>query len=152
MPGELYGLQNGHAAQAGTVTLSEAGATFEIEAVRSLHRHNIPWEQGTDVVVIRTVGIADIGKRLACTYTLFSNDGVPAPLGDIFSSVVHVWDIQAMLHLSTAWNHGHHGGKFTSEDEITETWHLAMSVFYGRCQGLGSQFKVLIPCIVMACC
>lgn len=55
----LFALQNGHAAQVGTATVSEAGATSETEAVRIMHNHDLLRQQGKDLFVIRTVVTTD---------------------------------------------------------------------------------------------
>lgn len=45
MPVNLFALHDGHSLQVGTAKMSEAGGTFEIEAVRVMHNHDLPLEQ-----------------------------------------------------------------------------------------------------------
>lgn len=54
--------------------MSEARATCESEAVRTVPNHDLPCEQGTDLVVFQTVVIMDSAKHFSYLYTLLTND------------------------------------------------------------------------------
>lgn len=84
----------------GTATVSKESAASETETMRKMHNPDLPREQGSHSVVVRTVVIADLVKDLAYSYTFLANDEVPGTLGDIISSRPHAWDIQAMILLS----------------------------------------------------
>lgn len=114
--------------------MTEAGATFETEEIRSMHKHNLPSEQGMDLVDILTVIIEDSVKVLAHPYTFHTTDGVSANLGNMFSSGVFALDIKAMLSLSTASgsSQGHRAGQVGSGNDTTEVQHSAMPVYSGR--------------------
>lgn len=75
---KLSALHNGHAVQVSTSTVGEAGATSEVEAVRSMHNHLFPCDRNKDLAVILTVVIADFFKDLAYPYTFNTNVDVPA--------------------------------------------------------------------------
>lgn len=87
VPVMLYPLHNCHKRQVGTARLSKACAPSETEAVRTLQNHNLPREQGTDLVV-QTVIFEDSVKDPA--YTFHTNDEVLATLGDTVSSGLYV--------------------------------------------------------------
>lgn len=92
VPLELLALHNGHTAHVGTTIVSEAAVKSETEAVRSLLKNDLPWKQCLEVVIIRTLFIADAVKDLANTYKFHMTDEVLAPLGDIFQSRLYDWD------------------------------------------------------------
>lgn len=61
----LLTLQDRHAHQTHTSRKSEAGAPSEMELVRTVHNHVLPPEPGTDILVARTMVIADSVKNFA---------------------------------------------------------------------------------------
>lgn len=78
-----------------------------------MHRHNLPCNQGKDLVVNWTVVVADSSNDLAYSHTLLTKDEAPAILGDMFASGLYAWEIQARLPISTAMGsgQGYHGGQ-----------------------------------------
>lgn len=102
VPLKLLALQNGHAHQMGTATGSETGVPSKMEVVRTLPNHDIPREQGTELVVVRTVVIADSVKNLAYPYTFHTNDEVSTALGDMFASGLYAWNFRVSSPLSTS--------------------------------------------------
>lgn len=70
--------------QVGTTTVREAGATSEIEVVKSMRNHNLPCKQCTDLIVICTVDIADSVGDLLYPYKFQTTDEDPTTLIDKF--------------------------------------------------------------------
>lgn len=65
----LFALPNGPAEEIGTATVSEAGVSFDNEAVRRLHTHDFQCKLDTDLVFIKIVEIEGSFKYLAFPYT-----------------------------------------------------------------------------------
>lgn len=97
---KVFVLQNGHAHQMGTATVIEASASSGTEAVRRLHNYDLPFEHGMDLVVVCPVVMANYVKDLAYPYTFHTKEEATAILGDMFSSRLYAWDIQAVLPVS----------------------------------------------------
>lgn len=130
---KIFALHNKHAVQVATATVSEAGATYETEAVRRMHNPDIPREQGADLVDFQAVAIADSVNDLLYLYMIRTKKEVTGTLSDMFSSL-YSWDSHTTLHLPTTSgsSQGHHRSKPGSEDEITKDLHPAMPVNSGR--------------------
>lgn len=86
VPVKQFALHNVHAEQALTAKVSKAGGISETEAVRSMHIHDLLRQQSMGFVVINTVVVAYTVESVTNPYTFHTNDGVPAPLCDIYSS------------------------------------------------------------------
>lgn len=65
VPVKQFTLQRGHVALVDTVTVRGAGATSETEEIRSMKDFYLLCEQGTNLVVIRTVILSYSVKNLA---------------------------------------------------------------------------------------
>lgn len=85
-PVRLFILHDGHASQAGSPSVSAAGAPFETEAVRSLQTHDLKPEQDMDLVVIHNVFIAVSIKNLQCPHQFHTKDEVPVTYGGMLST------------------------------------------------------------------
>lgn len=86
-----------------------------------------------DIIVIRTVLIADSVKAFVYPYKFHTIDEVLATLGDTLSSVLYACASQAMIPLSTSLGSrkGHHGDHSCSDDEIAKVQHPAISADSG---------------------
>lgn len=82
----LFAVHEGHAQEFRTATASKAATISAMELVQRLHNHDLPRDQGTDSVVIRTLTLVESFKNFIYTYTFFTNDEVPETSSDIFSS------------------------------------------------------------------
>lgn len=90
---KLFALHNGRAVQVDTATVSEADATSKTEVVSSMHNHDLPCDQGTGLVVIHTMFIADSIKDITYPYVFHQNEEVQTFFGDMISNRFYVWDI-----------------------------------------------------------
>lgn len=93
----LFAVHDGHAQEAGTATLSKAKKYFVNELVQRFHNRYLPRNSGTDLVIIRSVTIANSFKNFTYSYTFIPIDGVPETIIEILSSVLYSMDSQAML-------------------------------------------------------